>query len=443
MTAVVQENFSSSVDVVEELEAEIKQNYLKANHHRALMFEALAEFDENGFAELYGESSTATWLRREMNLPDATAFEYVRVARAMRKFPLLFDTFRSGVIPYTTVRYLMRFLTEENEEELLDLALSLSFDNLQRCLAGADPAEAKAPEEPFVECREREDGMFMLRALLPAVQGSETLAALKIAQLSQYGLDNLGEEDLGDGEKIAELISEAEAEEEACPGEEVEPARGEKKLSVEKILGQPSRYGPPMKGDMYDAFLAMVGMVRTTPVSPLRSPGAQVNIMVTEDGRCWMPENLSARSEEVRHYVANARARLHVLDGKGLTLNVSRSQRFATDGQVQALLAAWGYQCAMPGCTHRRFIQIHHMQAWEDGGATDLHNLIPLCSSCHSRVSHGLVDIREVGGNIHFTFHDGAFYVSHNRGLPRLKCKGSGPVIPPEMRESDSFDDES
>lgn len=438
----LQDNCTPSTSKVEVLEGKIKDLYIRSNQYRALMFSALADFDEQGFAEFYGETSTATWIRRELNLPSSTAFEYVRMARGLRKFPLLDNTFGAGVMPYSTVRYLLRFLTEENEEELIDLALSLSFEDLKQCLAGTDPADGVVPDEPYVKHHVREDGMMHFQALLPAVKGQEVLAALKIAQLAQYGLDDDGVADLSDETVVEDLLAQAESEEEACPSEEVTAPRGVPKLSADRIAGRPSRYGPPEKGDLYDAFLAMVDMVRSAPTSPLRSPGAQVNIMVTEDGRCWMPENPSARSEEVRQYVANARARLHTLDAKGLTLNVSRLQRFATDGQVQALLAAWRFQCAMPGCTHRRFIQIHHMQAWEHGGATDLENLIPLCSSCHSKVSHGLADVRAVGGDVHFTYLNGALYVARNRGLPRIKKTTTGPVIPSETREGVAFDDE-
>lgn len=86
----------------------------------------------------------------------------------------------------------------------------------------------------------------------------------------------------------------------------------------------------------------MMDMVRNSPTSPLRSPGAHVNIVLTEDGGAWMPENTSAHPAEVRSRIAKATLRLHLLDKKGLTINAGRAQRFATDAQVLALLTAWG-----------------------------------------------------------------------------------------------------
>ncbi|GAA3520067.1 HNH endonuclease [Corynebacterium pilbarense] len=402
----------------EVLEDQIKCNQLSANHHRARMLDAVGQFDEQGLAEQYGEKSTATWLRSELNLPQATAFEYVRVARGLRKFRLLFDAFESGVMPYSTVRFLLQYLEECNEEQYVQLALSMSFADLQLVLAGARPKE-EDPTEPYARARECDDGMLAFEARLPAVAGQKLLTALKVAQLASFGLEDVDPDDLQDPEKVQKLIDDAAAAEDAVPSEQDRAPRKRTKITMDDIVRSVSRYGPPEKQDVYGALLAMIDMVRANPKSPLRSPGVQVNLMVNQFGQCWMPENRSASSEDVRSYLANAMVRLHLLDDTGLTIHVGRSRRFATDGQVQALLAVWGYQCAMPGCSHRRFIEMHHIKEWEHGGMTDLDNLIPLCSSCHSQVSHGVIAIERQGADLFFTFKNGARFVSRNRGLPR------------------------
>ena len=402
----------------EVLEDQIKCNQLSANHHRARMLDAVGQFDEQGLAEQYGEKSTATWLRSELNLPQATAFEYVRVARGLRKFRLLYAAFESGVMPYSTVRYLLQYVDEYNEEQYVELALSMSFADLQLLLAGARPKE-EDPTEPFARARECEDGMLAFEARLPAVAGQKLLTALKVAQLASFGLEDVDPDDLQDPEKVQKLIDDAAAAEDAVPSEQDRAPRKRTKITMDDIVRSVSRYGPPEKQDLYGALLSMIDMVRANPKSPLRSPGVQVNLMVNQQGQCWMPENRSASSEDVRSYLANAMVRLHLLDETGLTIHVGRSRRFATDGQVQALLAIWGYQCAMPGCSHRRFIEMHHIKEWEHGGMTDLDNLIPLCSSCHSQVSHGVITIERQGSDLFFTFKNGARFVSRNRKQPR------------------------
>ena len=72
----------------------------------------------------------------------------------------------------------------------------------------------------------------------------------------------------------------------------------------------------------------------------------------------------------------------------------------------------------MPGCRHTRFMEFHHMQEWANGGLTDMDNLIPLCSACHSLVTEGYAEITRHGDEIVFDFGDGSRYVSYNHSLP-------------------------
>ena len=90
-------------------------------------------------------------------------------------------------------------------------------------------------------------------------------------------------------------------------------------------------------------------------------------------------------------------------------------------GQVNALLTMWGGQCAAPGCTHSRFIEIHHIKEWSEGGMTDLENLLPLCSACHSLVTDGYLETVKDGSDVHFIYQDGTRYVSDNYSLPRRR----------------------
>ncbi|MDQ6798093.1 MAG: HNH endonuclease, partial [Actinomycetota bacterium] len=37
--------------------------------------------------------------------------------------------------------------------------------------------------------------------------------------------------------------------------------------------------------------------------------------------------------------------------------------------------------CRVPGCDRTRWLHVHHVVHWEDGGATDTSNLMSLCSN--------------------------------------------------------------
>ncbi len=45
--------------------------------------------------------------------------------------------------------------------------------------------------------------------------------------------------------------------------------------------------------------------------------------------------------------------------------------------------------CVFPGCTHKRFVDAHHIQHWSAGGETSLDNLLLLCTRHHRLVHEG------------------------------------------------------
>ena len=402
MTMTLENTLATSLNTGEDAAYEHALRIYLVSHHsntsRARLIYEIAQFDAFGRAQELGAASTGAWLVRNLGMKTSTAYEYVAVGRKLLLFDALMLSFLNGEVDYTVVRLLLRYMTLENELELLELARGMCYSELEKALAGGEQDQEK-PEAPFFKTWVREDGMVVGEFLLPPVEGQELMAALKIAQLAAAG---------DGGEDAAE----------ACPAEQVEDAKPERRMTADSILGVPSRYGPPVKADLYAALVTMVQMVRSNPQAPVRAPGAQVTIMLTEDGKAWMPTNPQAPSSTLRHYVKDAVTRVHMLDSKGLTMHFGKKRRLASDGQVEALLDVWGHQCAMPGCTHSRFIEIHHITDWSDGGTTDIGNLIPLCSSCHSLVSHGVAEVVTHGPNVEFRFMDGSKFISRSRGLP-------------------------
>jgi hypothetical protein len=67
-------------------------------------------------------------------------------------------------------------------------------------------------------------------------------------------------------------------------------------------------------------------------------------------------------------------------------LDHGRSRRHASVRQRRALRAMYR-TCAIPGCgRHVSITEAHHIHYWENGGYTDLTNLLPLCRHHHDRL---------------------------------------------------------
>jgi hypothetical protein len=72
-------------------------------------------------------------------------------------------------------------------------------------------------------------------------------------------------------------------------------------------------------------------------------------------------------------------------DEHGVPLLVGRKRR-TVSGALKRALYRRDQACTFPGCTHRAFLEGHHIKHWADGGETSLQNTALLCSAHHRYV---------------------------------------------------------
>ena len=76
--------------------------------------------------------------------------------------------------------------------------------------------------------------------------------------------------------------------------------------------------------------------------------------------------------------------------------------------------------CRFPGCTHKHYIDGHHIQHWSQGGETSLANLVQLCRHHHRLVHEGEFDCRKnEQGLIEFRNPEGKL-IPRTGQLPRI-----------------------
>lgn len=96
-------------------------------------------------------------------------------------------------------------------------------------------------------------------------------------------------------------------------------------------------------------------------------------------------------------------------------LDVGRTSRLATAKQRTAVLARQRRVCVTPGC-HHTHLEIHHSIWWSAGRATDLDNLVGLCTRCHHLVHQEKLTVTADGhGGFTFTRTSGATLVDDHR----------------------------
>ena len=93
-----------------------------------------------------------------------------------------------------------------------------------------------------------------------------------------------------------------------------------------------------------------------------------------------------------------------VWETEGKPVSVGRAMRILPD-RARRLVMDRDRGCRFPGCTNGRYVDAHHVHFWEDGGETNLANLVSLCHRHHRLLHQG--DFRiTADGHQHFTFHD-------------------------------------
>lgn len=89
----------------------------------------------------------------------------------------------------------------------------------------------------------------------------------------------------------------------------------------------------------------------------------------------------------------------------GVPFSVGRAQHVVPD-RTRRIVELRDRGCRVPGCTHDRFVEIHHVIHWNQGGPTDTWNLVSLCPG-HHKLHHqgrlGIVGNADVFDELVFT----------------------------------------
>ena len=112
-------------------------------------------------------------------------------------------------------------------------------------------------------------------------------------------------------------------------------------------------------------------------------------------------------------------------DEKGEPLSIGRKTRIVPTAIKRAVLAKHSHCCAFPGCHNRRFLHLHHIEHWSNGGDTSVGNLMPLCTRHHPLV------------------HEGRFRIEKDLQSQWIFVRPEGRVIPPNgYLPQDTMDDD-
>ena len=360
----------------------------------------IGEFDRRERFDGWGCRSTAHWLNWQCGLSMPAARERVRVARALEQLPRLAEVFAAGRVTYSKVRAVTRVATAAIEEMLVELAVAATASQLDRiCTA-------------YRRVRRYEDDRARLRS---AADEEEAHAAARAA------LESLSSGHDDDGMTVlrAVVVPEDGALIDAALASAVEHLSGAAGSSSAPA-GAPDASEPPVRPSRVEALVELArSYLAANTVAPKIERRHLVMVVdvgeVTEhgelgidgDGRCTL-NGQRITPDTARRIGLSGPVTTILTDHHGLPLSVGRTSRYATTAQRLALMVRDGNGCRWPGCPSQ-YIDAHHIIEWDDGGLTDLLNLLQLCSFHHHKVhtDHITITLDPTTAHVEFRRPDG------------------------------------
>jgi len=361
----------------------------------------LAEFDRRqGWSD--GLTKTcAHWLNWQCGIDLGAAREKVRVARALMNLPLMNAAMARGELSYAKVRALTRIAQPANEAFLVQIGLNGTAHHVEELVrkyrrvlqVNELSREERQQANRSLSYSYDEDGSMVLKARLPAEVGALVLKALEIA------LDDL-----------------------PLPPEQVQRIEKQPEGSFQKEGRVPvSARRADALGVLAESFLAH-GAEAT-------SGGDRFQIVVHVDhdtlkdsapGRSEFEDGGDVSAETSKRLSCDCSFVKITEDEHGEPLDVGRKTRSIPPALKRALNSR-DQGCVFPGCTHKKYVDGHHVHHWANGGETKLDNLVTLCRFHHRLVHEGGVTIERLDdGAWRFVKANGESFVStaHNHTKP-------------------------
>jgi hypothetical protein len=350
---------------IDELATEIctLAGHINAATHRFLVL--IAEFDRRKGWSDSATQSCAHWLNWKCGIAMGAAREKVRVARALESLPRISAAMASGRLSYSKAREITRVGNSANEEYLLSIAdhgTAAHVEALVRAYRRFQEAEELSREQRQqqsrrVSFRYDDDGSLILTCHLPAEAGAMIMKALDVAV---EGLPVYADVPAG-------------------TSKEVVPYSARRADALARIA---------------ESYLAH---------DVLESPGTdrqQIVVHVAAEtlrngaaGCCEIEQGPSIPAASARRLSCDASVVELMEDEDGEPLNVGRKTRVIS-APLRRLLTARDKGCRFPGCGNARYIDMHHIKHWANGGETRPSNLVSLCRFHHRAVHEGGFDVQ-------------------------------------------------
>ncbi len=352
MTCSLTQALSPDLDAAERELAELS-SHLDAATHRQL--ELIRLIDVSGRWHAQGAASCVHWIGWRIGLDAGAARERLRVAHALAELPAIDGALRRGALSYSKVRAMTRVATPENEARLLALAEASTAAQLEKLCRGIRKASTEEDRdvkpERWVRLRHRPDGTVCFEACLAADEAERVMEAVRATCAAMRA-------DCG-------------------------PIEGAKPTFADALVRLADAALTSAPTDAEASVAARSHGVDRAAVVVHLGPGA-----LDDAHGATLDDGAHVPAETFRRVACDCALVAVAKDARGDVLDIGRKSRSIPPALRRAVMLRDAH-CRFPGCTHDRFIDLHHVEHWVHGGETKLTNLVALCTHHHRLLHEG------------------------------------------------------
>jgi len=382
-----------------------------------------------------GIHSAEHWVAWQCGVSPNRARTLVAMAERLVELPATATAFSSGELSEDQVRVVCRYTEPHNDAEVAELAHHATVSQLQRTLRDhrptrdPDPTDTDGqpppPEPRRLNFGHRDDNTWSLNLESPTDEGVLIEKALTEARQDLF---NTAEDDTARNHitwlDALLLICERSLDFHG----HLKPRR-DRYTALLHLRTNPcpcttTSDSNPGAGSQPHATTNAGANTNARPVSPPPPlPNSGLGTCACTRRPYAYLHGGPALPDSLRRYLTCDGHIRPIHEVGGVPVNVGRTTRTIPD-RTRTLIEDRDRACRVPGCNRHRFLHIHHITHWEDGGRTDTDNLITLCPR-HHRQHHqnqlGITGNPNQPNDMHFTDH-------RNRPIT-----GSGQPIPPNQ----------
>ncbi len=342
--------------------------------------ELIVEVDARQSWMTDGARNLTDWLAARLRVRPSTARQLVSVARRLEDLPVLSQRFAAGDLSLDQTEAISRMATPDTEAGLIEEALGLSNALLDRKARRANPPTA----------------------------GDEREAHRARALWIQRTLDGAS------GKLTAHL-----------PHTDME-------IVETAIRDKADQFPVNPETGLFDAYSqrmadGLVEVCATTGDQTVAPPQITVfaeleALTATDSGVTELGSGALIPNETARRLSCDCVVETVITDGSQI-IGIGRNSRTVPGWLRRLVIHRDGGSCRFHGCDNKQWLQVHHIQHWSKGGATDLDNLMLLCGFHHRFVhEHGWHITRNPDNQHVFRKPDWTIYPSPKPDLhPRLE----------------------